>query len=80
MSELSGERAHGSHGGSSLSIFSGVATSSASGTSDLGHVNVDELSDNSLELLLSDTTKVRYVIWILMEIQSVTKIYMYLFF
>ena len=58
MSEISGERGRqGSHGGSSLSIFSGVATSSASGTSDLGHVNVDELTDSSLEQLLEETQK-----------------------
>ena len=64
MSELSGERpaapaAQGSHGGSSLSIFSGVASSSAaSGTSELGqHVNVDELTDDSLELLVDDSSK-----------------------
>ena len=54
MSELSGDRPRGSHGGSSLSIFSGVATSSASGTSDLDHVNVEELSEGSLQETLEE--------------------------
>ena len=57
MSELSGDRPQVSHGGSSLSIFSGVGTSSASGTSEVGHVNVEELTDNSLALLVDDTAK-----------------------
>ena len=57
MSELSGERPQNSHGGSSLSIFSAVGTSSPSGTSDIGHVNAEELTDNSLALLVEDASK-----------------------
>jgi hypothetical protein len=56
MSEISGDR-RVSGEGSSLSIFSGVATSSASGTSDVGHVNVDELSDSSLANLVEETSR-----------------------
>lgn len=34
---------------SSLSIFSGIGTSSVSGVSETGHVNVEDLSDAHLE-------------------------------
>ena len=57
MSDLSGERSQKSHGGSSLSIFSAVGTSSPSGTSDIGHVNAEELTDNSLAVLVEDASK-----------------------
>lgn len=57
MSELSGAQV--SHGGSSLSIFSGVGTSSEAGTSDLGHINAEELTENSLAALVEETSKVR---------------------
>ena len=55
MSVLSG--AHVSHEGSSLSVFSGLGSSTASGTSDVGHVNVDELSDNALSNLIDETQR-----------------------
>ena len=52
------DRPRGSHGGSSLSIFSGVATSSAgSGTSDLDHINVEELSEASLQDTLEEAQR-----------------------
>ena len=57
MSELSGDRPRGSHGGSSLSIFSGDVGSSASGTSDLDHVNVEELSEGSLQETLEEAQR-----------------------
>ena len=58
MSELSGEGGkRQSHGGSSVSIFSAEGVSSASGTSEVGHVIVDELSDNSLNNLVEETAK-----------------------
>ena len=37
--------------------FSAVGTSSPSGTSDIGHVNAEELTDNSLAVLVEDTSK-----------------------
>ena len=43
--------------GSSVSIFSAEGISSASGTSEVGHVIVDELSDNSLNNLVEETAK-----------------------
>ena len=43
--------------GSSVSIFSAEGISSASQTSEVGHVIVDELSDNSLNNLVEETAK-----------------------
>jgi hypothetical protein len=43
-----------SGGGSSLSLFSGLGTSSISGASESGLVNVEELSDSKLESLLEE--------------------------
>ena len=40
-----------------MSIFSAEGISSASGTSEVGHVIVDELSDNSLNNLVEETAK-----------------------
>ncbi len=55
MSQINGNP---SHEGSSLSIFSGLGTSSGgSGTSEVGHVNVDELSDNALSNLVEETQR-----------------------
>ncbi len=52
MSEHSGEQLSR---GSSLSLLSGFGTSTLSGTSDSGHINLDELSDDRLESLIDET-------------------------
>lgn len=40
--------------GSTLSLFSGLGTSSVSGPSESGHINIEELSDSKLESLLDE--------------------------
>ena len=41
-------------GESSVSLFSGLGTSSISGTSETAHLNIEELSDSKLDNLLEE--------------------------